>query len=691
MSTILNIEAYQASNLIALGIPDEPYSQYNYIDLIEECKTKDVELVSLRKMVNGAKYEQMRRDMERKALANDPNRRRHAQELKVGPVALFDELGPPRIVISGFKPPSTIGLKISNMSLPLSWQSRDVFVVKYTIATQQYLVSTSTATFVLHGASEALMGEKGVGLEIRLKASCSLIFRTHTTVPLVTLKYINHQIHYAQDENISLHNVIGQVSVLMYRHTPTTTTTTTTTTSTTTSSSTLQFFMVQDKRTDFIDWKYVLRSYLIEVTTFPQFAPNNERQRIRTLINDMRDHLTNPTRWSLDVWDYNKLMIVYEGQGWSLNNAPFTKLDGDMLMNLSQEATKAMELMSDMARKEIEQRVTGKDTTRMQALRHRWTLPTNEMDHVVRPYEIEVSSDGNHKEIDINMESVEHACQRTMKEYIALANEETDGGVGSVKHNTSNNRIVETMSHNNRTNISQTSKIYLVPMKYTDTTTTTTKYTETADNNNNKTNNTATTTTTTTDNVMLRGNAMYSQGKWTNASFVMKKLNTTNFQEMLNITSKNEWKKIHHACVKRGGGGGGGGESGSNTVALLDSPSTQQHRPRTFIELPTPRTPTAHTKHRNRKMHAKDWYGETPITKLRPPTGGWLYSESQRRIGPGTNDPKLPETANQRKKIQKNKLKRKSERKKALKKIRREQRRLARSKSMNDGAFLPKL
>ena len=184
---------------------------------------------------------------------------------------------------------------------------------------------------------------------------------------------------------------------------------------------------------------------------------------------------------------------------------------------------------------------------------------------------------------------------------------------------------------------------------------------------------------------------MYSQGKWTNASFVMKKLNTTNFQEMLNITSKNEWKKIHLACVKRGGGGGGGGESGSNTVALLDSPSTQQHRPRTFIELPTPRTPTAHTKHRNRKMHAKDWYGETPITKLRPPTGGWLYSESQRRIGPGTNDPKLPETANQRKKIQKNKLKRKSERKKALKKIRREQRRLARSKSMNDGAFLPKL
>ena len=129
MSTILNIEAYQASNLIALGIPDEPYSQYNYIDLIEECKTKDVELVSLRKMVNGAKYEQMRRDMERKALENDPNRRRHAQELKVGPVALFDELGPPRIVISGFKPPSTIGLKISNMSLPLSWQSRDVFVV----------------------------------------------------------------------------------------------------------------------------------------------------------------------------------------------------------------------------------------------------------------------------------------------------------------------------------------------------------------------------------------------------------------------------------------------------------------------------------------------------------------------------------------------------------------------------------
>ena len=275
-----------------------------------------------------------------------------------------------------------------------------------------------------------------------------------------------------------------------------------------------------------------------------------------------------------------------------------------------------------------------------------------------------------------------------MNEYIALT-KETECGVDSVKQS-SNNRIVETMSHNNRTNISQTSKIYLVPMKYTDTTTTTTKHTNTADNNN-KTINTATTTTTTTDNVMLRGNAVYSQGKWTNASFVMKKLNTTNFQEMLNITSKNEWKKIHHACVKRGYSEGGGGGSGSNTVALLDSPSTQQHRPRTFIELPTPRTPTAHTKHRGRKMHAEDWYGETPITKIRPPTGGWLYSESQRRIGPGTNDPKLPETASQRKKINEAKIKRKSERKKAIKKKRREQRRLARSKSMNDGAFLPKL
>jgi len=67
MAQVLNIENYQAANrhFISLGIPDEPYSKFNYIDLIEELKKKDVELVELRKMVNGAKYEQMRRDMER--------------------------------------------------------------------------------------------------------------------------------------------------------------------------------------------------------------------------------------------------------------------------------------------------------------------------------------------------------------------------------------------------------------------------------------------------------------------------------------------------------------------------------------------------------------------------------------------------------------------------------------------------
>ena len=711
MAQVLNIENYQAANrhFISLGIPDEPYSKFNYIDLIEKLKKKDVELVELRKMVNGAKYEQMRRDMERKALEGDPRlARRHSQELRIGPyvepkISIFgnefdtdeednhktggdgggddddDESQkqyPPKIIISGFKPPSTIGLAVTEMHLPNGWCKRDVIVKSYNIATQEYLISTSKASFILCDASEYLLGDKSIGIEIELEASCDLIFQSNVTIPIVRLKYIHHITHYKQDDNLTVNNVSGRVSLLMHRYHPLT--------------KQIQFYIVQDKRDDYINFKYVLRSYLVQVTTFPQFAPNKERKRIRHLINSMRDQLLDEKRWNLKIWSYDKLMIAYEGQGWSLNNLPFTVKDGEMLMNLNQEATKAMEMIGSMARKELEKRLIAKDTKKLQELRKRWTLPMNYVDNAVRPYEIETSvmqkRHQSTKQIDINMESIEQAVKRTMKEYVP----------SSTQYQKKKLKVIETLSYNEQINLSQTSYVCLLPMLFKDTIETTIKETMPTDHCSSAM------TSTTIDKELLVGNTSYTCGKWMNGSNILNNLHRNNFNLMLEITSKSEFYQLYdiiqedhrklliHTSLKL---------PSSPTTRSTNAAEENTDEMKYVAQQKQLKTPA-----RNRNNSNKDYehgdedddeeeYASTPLTKLKVPKGGWLYSESKRRIGPGTNDPKLPATASQRKQINDAKMKRKRQRKKALRKKRKQQRHLnlARSKSMNDGAFLPKL
>ena len=65
-----------------------------------------------------------------------------------------------------------------------------------------------------------------------------------------------------------------------------------------------------------------------------------------------------------------------------------------MLMNLSQEALKAMGLFSSMARKEIEQRSTTKESDAARRRRQRWTLPCDETITPMRPYEKIIQSKG---------------------------------------------------------------------------------------------------------------------------------------------------------------------------------------------------------------------------------------------------------------------------------------------------------
>lgn len=310
-----SVENYQAattttnnrSRNLDWGIEGEPYSRYNYIDLIKQLKKKDKIIVQLNKQVDGAQYAEARRNMELKALEGDPRtRRRHQQELRVGPLASENDWmhGPPRFLLSGYKPPSTIGLDIQKLFLPTAWVTRPVVVVHFDIPSQSYHVATEAATFLLVDAATHLGGERAVGKEIILTAWCDLVFVSSSSSPSLLLRYRSHE-ERTEDEirrTPDVNKVVGSSCVVLHRrrrrHSKT------------------EIFLVREINEDFDEWKNVLRTYLIKIVEFPQFAPDEERRQIRRTINDMRVQLLDSVRWNLSNWPYDKLMIVYESQGW---------------------------------------------------------------------------------------------------------------------------------------------------------------------------------------------------------------------------------------------------------------------------------------------------------------------------------------------------------------------------------------
>ena len=105
-------------------------------------------------------------------------------------------------------------------------------------------------------------------------------------------------------------------------------------------------------------------------------------------INRLRDILLDAPRWRLDGWHYDKLCIVFEGQGWALDGRPFDHIDGEMLMNLDQESSKCLRMCSSMCRKELETRLDAFDTPAVKRIRERWTLPNVDVCAPVRPFEV---------------------------------------------------------------------------------------------------------------------------------------------------------------------------------------------------------------------------------------------------------------------------------------------------------------
>lgn len=654
MSNFFSVENFQMTKRgLDFGIPGEPYSQYNYIDLIEECKTKDKELFSLRKIVNGAKYEQMRQELLRKELQGDPRlRRRHEQELKIGPLATIKkwQLGPPRLIISGYKPPSTIGLEITKMSMPISWPKRSVVIVSYDLSTSVYRVSTTKATYLLTNASTELNGEESLGLEIELEAYCDLIYLGTTAKPSICLRYKNHQVHYQQDNNIEINNVVGRVGVLLHRRRRTK------------EGILTQVWLVREKYNDFEDWKFVLRAYLIECTTFPQFAPEKERTRIRTKINTMRNELLNASKWNLSSWNYEKLMIVYEGEGWSLNSKPFTVIDGIMLMNLSQEASKAMSLISKMARVEIESRMEGFDTPKRKRLRERWTVPTGDVNVPIRPYEVVSNSKTN--EMNVNMESSCQSCQRLLNESISFDNDVD----ASDERGGANGERVEMISYRETSKRKQTSHVYLVSCD--------------DDDKRNPT--------------LKKLGDEYAEGRWFDVSQSFTNIDATSpFRKLLDIGNESDWRQMY-IKLRNYRPPSTLPSSSLTTPTFSRNGQKQKSKP----PLTSPLTIERKVKRnmaRSQSMQPlrdlKDTFQyatvpDTPIQKIRVPKGGWLQSETRRRTGPGSNDPKVTQE------IALAKLKRKNERKKARKNRKREKRNRAleaRRKQVMEEGFLPEI
>ena len=159
----------------------------------------------------------------------------------------------------------------------------------------------------------------------------------------------------------------------------------------------------------------------------------------------------------------------------------------------------------------------------------------------------------------------------------------------------------------------------------------------------------------------------YCEGRWFDARQVLSSVKESGpFRLMLRFASANNWVEALRAMlamkVRKG--------------AVLvqhhrDSPdasTVQRLRQNTRALVATPATPL-----------------QDQIKKIPAPPGGWLRSESERRIGPGTNSPRKAESGKEQRRIERAKKRRRRERKKKLKQMKRK---LQRSQSV-DSAILP--
>ena len=662
-AAIQNIQETQARDL-SWGIPGEPYSRLNYLDMIKEMKRKDRELAALRNMVNQAKYEAMRRDMKEKESegSGSGRPRRHTQRLRLGPLAPADDpqLGPPRLTISGVRPPSTIEAQIDELRMPVSWPPRPVVVVAFDVITQAYTVSTATSTYILEGAEVAFCGSKAVGLEVMLTAFCDLVFaQNDRRDPHVRLRYRDHVVHHEQDDMCVVERVVGKAGVLPFDPRRS------------------AIFLVLETDDDYSEWKRMLRAWLVGcdaqssssplswssclaygVTNFPMFAPDDERRRLRAKLNGMREMLLDAKRWRLHSWHYDKLMIVFEGQGFSLDGRPFQRDDGLVLMNLSQEAQKGMALFGKMARDELERRDDGFDTPAHKRLRERWTIPVREVCGPTRPFEIFKRGVGGvpGAQLDCAVEDPEQACCRCCREFFVgldVQEAEKDRSSSSTALSPGSatllQRGVATIAY----------EALIAPTYY----------------DRPRSSQLAIVMPQRCETLRVENRQkIFRKGQWFDMQQVLRRIRSDGpFRKLLEISPAHEWVKLADRLSRR-------------VNAELPSPPPQPERLRQLQQpLRTKQQVTIDDRDTARRtLELQYTPREPPIRKIPVPPGGWHRSESARRIGPGTNEPKQPKTAKNQRALREAKAARKRNRRRKIK----QKRRLARSRSES---FLPEI
>jgi hypothetical protein len=647
---------------LSWGIEGEPYSRLNYVDLIDEIKLRDKELHSLREQVNAAKYEQMRRDMEaNEELAPGARPRRHYQESRLGPLAHVDDpqLGPPLIKISGSSAPAQIGCTLERLRMPTSWPARDVVVCHFDVPSQLYTVSTDEQTYLLDDAAEILQFGDAVGQEIHLHANADLVYTALHAHPTLVLRYRSHERHYDPEQR-TVARVQGKCAAVIV------------------DPARGLIFMTRPTKDDFTEWKYVLKRYLTTVQTFPHFAPDEERQQIRKNINRLRDILLDAQRWRLDGWHYDKLCVVFEGQGWALDGRPFDHIDGQMLMNLDQESTKCLRMCAKMCRKELETRLDAFDTPAVKRIRERWTLPVVDVCAPTRPFEIMRSfrrgtNTAATQLLDTAIEGERAGCMRCANAYYA----------GEVRHDKKNGGAYSRVSDavpagedkaflsvrylNARVGLHQTSHLMFVQR-------------------DSRVKGSA--------KVNMRGgqDEFCDEGKWFDARQVLCGVRESGpFRLLLKFASANNWiEALHTIMALKGQGHGAPAEAaaaaspGSAAALVPRGGQPQQGHPPQPRHQHQQRTPQVRWDTRE-LVQTPATPAHDRIRKIPVPPGGWLRSESERRIGPGTNNPKKAESGKEQRRIERAKRRRKRERKKKLKKMKRG---LRRSQS-EESALLP--
>ena len=389
-SQILRVEPLQklAVSKSAGMVPDEyerdVYSMFTYNQLIDHCKQKDADIHRMKFEIKS-----MKSDLIRLTMAGKHGGEGYAREKLKTRLAKGDF----SVNMLSNVPLRNMGVCMDSVFLKLAWKPRRVVLLYFDVVDRTFLVGTPMAVWRLHDAYERFgQSNENIGQELFLHAQC---FLSHTgnKPDCHFLSYSDASfVERGASEIDGVNDMVAAVVVCKG-----------------------EVFLTLGKKSEFVDFKCLLKSYLCAIATFEKFAPAHQRKMDMARISILKQKLLDREILRLEKWAYKDLLKVWEWQDWKPDLNPFSTDDIELLENLTQEGELTRKLLVEMARHEMERRDHCIDDTISDWEREQWMFPACYVSVPKRPWEV-ISANDQSLDTNVltNVEVIDHLVREML-------------------------------------------------------------------------------------------------------------------------------------------------------------------------------------------------------------------------------------------------------------------------------------